>query len=325
MTARRQVLLAITAAAWGPLRAHSQPAETIRVIGYLSPGASASMRDTIFVEGLRELGWIEGKNLRIETRRAANDFARLPALADELVRLKVDLIFATSTPAVQAAKNATQTIPVVTISADPVANGFVASLRRPGGNITGISMMAPALTVKRLELLREISPKLATVAFLAHGGDPAHTVFIREAEEAGRALGIRVRAHIVQRGEELPQAFAAMKKQGATGVMIQPLLINTVSLGPQVIALAAQHRLLSVTDGDSFTENGGLLFYGADPRAIYRRMAYYADRVLRGAKPAELPVEQPQTFEVAVNLQTARQLGVKIPQTILLRATKVIE
>ena len=325
MITRRTIVMATGATALAPLSGFAQQAEKLRVIGYLSPSASPTMRDEVFLSGLRELGWIEGKNIRFEIRRAGNDLSRLPALADELVRLNVDLIFAQSTPAVLAAKNATKTIPIVSVSSDPAVNGIVASLGRPGGNITGISMMMPALAGKRLELLREIAPGIAAVAFLAHGGDPTHKVFIQETQDAGRSLGIRVDPHIIKDAGELPQAFAAMKKQGAAGVLIQPLFINTLGLAGPIIALCAQHRLLAVSEGDRFAEQGGLLYYGAEPSAIYRRLAFYTDRVLRGMKPADLPVEQPQTFEVAVNLKTAKALGVKIPHSILLRATKVIE
>ena len=329
MTTRRHALIAAGAASVGaacmPLSGFAQPVEPLRVIGYLSPSATPSMRDEIFVAGLRELGWIEGKNIRIESRRSGNDLARLPALAEELVRLNVDLIVATSTPAVKAARDATRGIPVVSISADPVGNGFIASLGRPGGNITGISMMMPSLAGKRLELLREILPKISKVAFLAHGADPSHVAFVREAQDAGRTLGIRVDTQIIHGEGELPLAFAAMKKQGAQALGIQPLFVNTLGLGPRIIELANRQRLPAVGDGDKFTEIGGLLLFGPDPAAIYRRMAYYADRVLRGAKPADLPVEQPKTFVVEVNLKTAKELGIKIPQSILLRATKVIE
>ena len=324
MTTRRHTLIAVGAACM-PLSGFAQPVEPLRVIGYLVPSATPSMRDEIFVAGLRELGWVEGRNIRIESRRSGNDLARLPALAEELVRLNVDLIVATTTPAVKAARDATRSIPVVSISADPVANGFVASLARPGGNITGISMMMPALAGKRLEMLREILPKLSKVAFLAHGSSPSHMLFVREAQEAGRTLGIRVDAQIIHGEGELPLAFAAMKKQGAQALLIQSLFVNTLGLGPRIIELANQQRLPAVGDGDNFADQGGLLLFGPDPAAIYRRMAYYADRVLRGAKPADLPVEQPQTFAVTVNLKTAKELGIKIPQSILLRATKVIE
>ncbi len=326
MTTRRKLLSALAAAlATAPWLAFAQPAEKMRVIGYLTLSEKPTLRDEIFTQGMRELGWIEGKNIRIETRRAGNDVKRLAALAQELVQLKVDLIVALATPAVAAARDATRSIPIVSLSADPVANGFVTSLPRPGGNITGLSMMMPALAGKRLELLREINPKIARVAFLAHGEDPAHKGFIAEMETAGKVLGIAIEAVIVTSADQLDGAFAAMKKARVEGLSIQPLFINTLGLGPRIAALANQHRLLSVADGDGFAEHGGLLFYGPDPAAMYRRIAYYTDRVLKGARPAEFPVEQPTLFLVTVNLKTAKLLGVKIPHSILVRATKVIE
>ena len=338
MTTRRKLLCTLAAALgsapWPALaqppgksagKSDGKPADNPRVIGYLTPSEAPALRDEIFMQGMRDLGWIDGQNIRIEMRRTGNDVKRLGAMAQELVQLKVDLIVALSTPAVAAARDATRSIPIVSFSADPVANGFVASLRRPGGNITGLSMMHPALAGKRLELLREIKPKIARVAFLAHGGDPAHKNFIAEMETAGKVLGIRIEAVIVTQAEQLDGAFAAMKKARIEGVSIQPLFINSLGLGPRVAALANQHRLLSVADGDGFAEHGGLLFYGPDPVAMYRRVAYYTDRVLKGAKPAEFPVEQPTLFLVTVNLKTAKLLGVKIPHAILVRATKVIE
>ena len=326
MNTRRTLLAALAAAlATGPGLAFAQPAKKIRVIGFLTLSEKPSLRDEIFTQGMRELGWIEGKNIRIETRRAGNDVKRLAALAQELVQLKVDLIVALATPAVAAARDATRSIPIVSLSADPVANGFVASLPRPGGNITGISMMTPALAGKRLELLREINPKIARVAFLAHGDSSGHKNFIAEIETAGKALGVQIDPVIVTGADQLDGAFAAMKKARIEAVAIQPLFINTLGLGPRIAALANQHRLPSVSDGDDFAEHGGLLYYGPDPVAIYRRIAYYTDRVLKGARPAEFPVEQPTLFLVTVNLKTAKLLGVKIPHSILVRATKVIE
>ncbi len=308
-----------------PYLAHAQPAEKMRVIGFLTPSEKPSLRDKVFQQGMSDLGWIEGKNIRIEFRGAGNDIKRLAALAQELVQLKVELIVALSTPAVAAARDATRSIPIVSISADPVANGFIASLRRPGGNITGISMMMPPLAGKRLELLREINPKMARVAFLAHGDDPAHKGFIAELETAGKALGVQIEPIIVTGADQLDGAFATMKRARVEGVSIQPLLINTLGLGPRIAALASEHRLPSVSDGDGFAEDGGLLYYGPDSVAIYRRIAYYTDRVLKGARPAEFPVEQPTLFLVMVNLKTAKLLGVNIPHSIFVRATKVIE
>lgn len=301
--------------------------EKIRVVGYLTPAAKPSLRDEVFRKGLQELGWIEGRNMRMEVRRAGNDTGRLAALAEELVRLKVDVMVATSTPAVHAARNATRKvpIPVVTISADPVGLGFIASLARPGGNITGISMMMPQLAGKRLELLREVFPKLSRVAFLAHGGDPAHKVFLREIGDAGRSVGVALQPVVVRGPQEFDDAFAAMKREKAEALIIQPLFVNTMGNAPQLAQMALGSGIPTISDGDGFADAGGLFFYGPDPLVIYQRIAVYVDRVLRGARPAETPVEQPQHFLLVVNLKTAKALGAAIPRSILLRADRVID
>jgi putative ABC transport system substrate-binding protein len=299
--------------------------DRMRVVGYLTPAGKPSLRDEVFRKGLRQHGWVEGKNVRIEYRRGGDDPVRMAALARELAQLKVDVLVAQSTPAVHAAKAATVSIPIVTISADPVANGFVPSLARPGGNITGISMMMPALAGKRIELLREISPKLARVGFLGHGDDPAHKVFIRELQEAGRTLGVGVQPVVVRSAAEFDGAFAALKRERAEALIVQPLFINTLGAGPRLTQLALQNGIPAISDGDGFAEAGGLMFFGPNPLAIYERLAVYVDRVLRGARPAEMPIEQPQTFELVVNLKTAKALGIAIPRSLLHRADRVIQ
>lgn len=323
---RRQFISFVGAAVLLPGSIAAQ-SEKVRVIGYLTPAAKPSLRDEIFRKGLRELGWVEGKNMRLEVRRAGNSTERLAALAEELVQLRVDVMIATSTPAVFAARNATRSvpIPVVTISADPVGNGFIGSLARPGGNITGISMMMPQLAGKRLELLGEIVPKLSRVAFLAHGDDPSHRIFIKELQQAGESLGIQVQPVIVKGAGDFENAFAAMKRAKADALIIQPLFINNMGNAPQLAELAVKNGIPATSDGDGFAEAGGLLFYGPDPLVIYERIAIYADRVLRGSKPADMPVEQPQKFLLAINLKTAKALGASIPRSLLLRADKVID
>jgi len=201
----------------------------------------------------------------------------------------------------------------------------VSNLRRPGGNITGVSMMMPTLVPKRLELLREIVPKIVTVGFLAHGGDPAVPIFTREVEEAGKVLGIRIVVQVAAGPAGLENAFEAMHKARAEAVIVQPLWVNTLGLGPQIAEMAMRHRMFSIGDGDGFAEQGGLIFYGPDPLAIYARLATYVDRILRGTKPGEMPVEQPSKFELVVNMKTARALGVKFPQGVLVRADRAIE
>lgn len=305
--------------------AEAQQTEKTRVIGILSLSAKPTLRDEVFERRLRELGWVEGQNARIEYRRAPNQVERLSALAEELVRLKVDVIVAQSTPAVKAAKDATRTIPIVSISADPVGNGFVASLARPGGNITGVSMMMPELAGKGLEFLRELSPKLSRIAYLAHGKDPSHRLFLKEAQDAGQRLGMRVQPVIVQGPEEFESAFSAMKRERAGALIIQPLFGNTLGLGPQLAELAARNGLATISSADVFAEVGGLMVHAPDPLATYQLVATYVDRVLKGANPAELPVEQPLKFTLVINLKTAKRLGLRVPQSLLFRADKVIE
>lgn len=321
---RRQAIAWSGAALLWPLAGLAQP-EKPRIVGYLTPAGKPSLRDEIFRKGMHQLGWVDGKNVRIEYRRGGNDPVRMQALARELAQLKVDVIVAQSTPAVHAAKGVTTSIPIVSFSADSVANGLVASLARPGGNITGVSMMMPALAGKRIELLREIMPKLARVAYLGHGDDPSHKVFIRETQEAGRRLGVAVQPVVVRSAAEFDAAFAAMRRGKAEALIIQPLFINTLGAGPRLVQLCVEHRIAGVSDGDGFAEAGGLLFFGPNPLVIYQRLAGYVDRVLRGAKPADMPIEQPQTFELVVNLKTARTLGIAIPPSLLHRADRVIE
>jgi ABC-type uncharacterized transport system substrate-binding protein len=301
-----------------------QPTKVHR-IGYLSLAAKPSERDEAFVQMLRELGWVDGQNIAIEYRWAANKTDILTALADELVALKVDLIVAASTPAIQAAKNATKTIPIVMgQNADPVGMGFVASLAHPGGNITGVSGILPELAGKRLELLREILPKLSRVAFLAYGPDPAHQLFVKEAQDAAQSFKIRFQSLVLAGIDEIDGAFAAMMKERAGALAVQPLF-TTLGQGPRIAELAVKNRIPTISDGFQFAETGGLLFYGPDTIALHRRTATIVDKILKGRKPAELPVEQPTKFQFIINLKTAKQIGLNIPQSVLYRADKVIK
>jgi putative tryptophan/tyrosine transport system substrate-binding protein len=321
---RRRFVLGAAALAVAHL-AHAQPAVRIRTIGYLTPAGKPALRDEVFRQRLKELGWIEGKNLRIEYRRSGNDPKLLRKLAEELVRLQVELIVAQSTPAVQAAKAATTSIPVVSLSADPVANRFVDSLGRPGGNITGLSMMMPALAGKRMELLRDLMPKLSRVGFLGHGADPSHKLFAKEAEDAGRRLGIDVRAYIVDGEKEFTRAFEAMKHDGIEALIVQPLFVNTLGATAAIVKQAAELKLATISDGERFAHAGGLVFHGPDPLVMYNRLAVYVDRVLKGGKPADMPMEQPQKFLTVINLATAKTLGIAVRQSLLMRADQVIE
>lgn len=210
-------------------------------------------------------------------------------------------------------------------AADAEGSGFVASLSRPGGNITGVSQMMPALSGKRLELLREIRPKLSRVAYLAYASDPAHKLFLKQTQDAAQAMKISVQPVIVGGATELEQAFQSMMGGRAEAVIVQPLFSNALGLASRVSELAGRHRLPSISDGVGFTEAGGLMYYGPDGPALYTRIAGYVDRVLRGAKPADMPVELPQKFQLLINMKTARQLGVKIPQALQMRADKLVE
>jgi putative ABC transport system substrate-binding protein len=308
-----------------PLAAHAQPARLPR-LGCLALRAGPAPEDAVFTQGLRDLGWIEGQNLAIEYRWAAGQVDRLPALAEELVRLQVDCIVAWATPVVQAAKDATQTIPIVmTWVADPLGSGFVASLARPGGNITGMSLMMPELAVKRLELLRELLPSLSRVAFLAYGGDPAHRLFVKEAQDAAERLGLQLQPVVLGSLEELESAFAAMHSERVEVLIVQPIFMSALGQGQRVADLAATHRLPTISDGNQFTEVGGLMFYGPDRLAVLRRSATFVDKILKGAKPGDLPVEQPIKFQLIINLKTAKALGLTIPPTLLFQADEVIQ
>ena len=230
-------------------------------------------------------------------------------MAEELVRLNVDVIVARATPAVQAAKNATTTIPIVMIGvADAVGSGFVASLARPGGNITGMTNIMPELTGKKLELLKEIVPKLSRVAFLAYGRDPAHKLFVKEAQEAAEGFGMKFQPLVITALEEIEGAFSNMTRERAGALVVQPLFITGLGQGQRIAGLAVKNRLPTVSDGYGFPEAGGLMLYGPEPKQLSRRAATFVNKILKGTKPADLPVEQPTKFEFVINLKTAKAL-----------------
>jgi len=303
-----------------------QPKKVPR-IGYLTLGAGPAEPEVEFKQRLRDLGWVEGQNIMIEYRWAANDMDRLAVLAKELVDLKVDVVVAAATPAIQAAKNATRTIPIVmAAAADPVGIGFVASLARPGGNITGMSLQSPELAGKRLELLKEIVPKLTRVAFLAHGGDPAHKLFIKEAQDIAPRIGIQIQPILIEGPGEFEVAFSAMTRERAGALVVAPLFTGSaLGLGPKVAELAAKNRLPAVSDGIRSPEAGGLMSYGANRVDLFRRAATFVDKILKGTKPSDLPVEQPTKFDLVINLKAAKQIGLTIPLNVLARADRVIK
>ena len=315
-------VIALVLAWFGLLEA--QQAKKSPRIGVLSSRLGPlPTREGAFQEGLRRLGYVEGQSITIEYRYAEENLDRLPDLVAELVHSKVDVIVAVSTPAIEAAKNATKTIPIIMAGvSDPLGTGFVASLARPGGNVTGLSLQSPELSGKRLELLKEIIPKLSRVAFLVHRQDPGHRLFVKEAQDAGQSLGIRIQPLEAAGFEEIKGAFPAMIRERIGGLIVQPIFVGTHGL--RIADLAARNRLPTISDPTEFADAGGLISYGPNRSALWQRAATYVDKILKGTKPADIPVEQPTKFEFVINLKTAKQIGVMIPQSVLYRADKVI-
>jgi len=305
-----------------PAPAQQLPGRTAR-IGFL--GDVPSFLDDAFRQGLRELGYVAGQNIAIEHRAPEWKYERLPGLAAELVRLKVDVIVAASPPATEAAKQATSTIPIVfTVSGDPVAEGFVASLARPGGNLTGLATISPELVGKQLEMLKTVAPKISRVAVLQNPSQQSHLSAVRQAEDAARALGVQLQVLKARTPSEIEAAFAAMRSQRAGGVLVLRDAVFRAHRA-QIVALAAKGRLPAVYGLREEVEAGGLMAYGASVPQLFRRAAIYVDKILKGAKPADLPVEQPTKFELVINMKTAKALGLTIPQSILVRADEIIQ
>ena len=311
-----------------PFQARAQQPKKFPRIGYLSTGnpTSESARAEAIRLALRERGYIEGQNIAFEYRYAEEKQDRLPELAAELVRLKVDIIVvAGGNRVIQAAKNSTKTIPIVMTGAgsDPVGAGFVESLARPGGNVTGITRLGVELGGKRLELLKEAVPKLARVAVLYDPTSAAPVVELKEDLPAvARALKLTLQPWEVRDANEFEKVFAAMGKQRPDGLYV--LGGRLMTNNKRIPGLALKSRLPSMYGNREAVDAGGLMYYGADQAESYRRVAYYVDRILKGAKPADLPVEQPMRFELIVNLKTAKQIGVTIPQWTLMKADRVI-
>jgi putative tryptophan/tyrosine transport system substrate-binding protein len=309
------------------LPAEAQQPTKIARIGYLSVGDSVSRgyRIEAFRQGLKELGYVEGKNIIIEYRFAEARSDRLPELARDLVRLKVDIIFAGGTPATEAAKNATLTLPIVTSSDDPVGRGLVAGLPRPGGNITGLTNLSVELVGKRLELLKEVIPGLSRVALLCNPSNPRSDLGMRETEIVAESLGVQLQVAEIRDRDDLEPAFAALRRDraGALITIRTPLIVN--NLAKRIIDLADKSRLPAIYDDRIFPKLGGLMSYGVNLAELDRRAATYIDKILKGAKPADLPVEQPTKFDMVINLKTAKALGLKIPSHLLMEADRVIE
>jgi putative tryptophan/tyrosine transport system substrate-binding protein len=314
------------AAATRPLAARAQQAARRPTIGYMGANTPVveSQRTAAFVQRLRELGWIEGRNVAVEYRWAEGRNERFAEIAAELVQLKVEVIVTAGTAAVVAAKQATSVIPIIfALGGDPVGTGLVASLARPGGNVTGLSQQSTDLAGKRVELLREVVPGLGRLATMANIGNPLAVLEMREVHAAARTLGLEVATSEIRRAEDIAPAFDALKgRADALYVVADPLVtsnrirINTLALGARLPTMHGQNDNV---------EAGGLMSYGANFPDLYRRAADYVDKILRGTKPADIPVEQPTKFDLAINLTTAKALGLKIPESFLLRADEVIE
>ena len=318
--------IALTIAFGGAVAQAQQPAGIPRIGILIGPSASFfSARVEAFRQRLRELGYAEGKNIVIEYRYAEGKLERLPDLAAELVRLKVDVIVTGGGPTILAAKKASATIPIVFApAADPVGTGLVSSLARPGGNITGLSNIAQDLDGKRLELLKEAFPKIARVAFLWRPGGSRENRPLTDMEPAAKALGLKLLSLPVRSLDDFDSAFARAKRDGA-----QALITSTGGLiatqQRQVLDFAAKNRLPAIYPNSEFVEAGGLMSYAPNYTDLFRRAADFVDKILKGAKPADLPVEQPTKFEFLVNLKTAKQIGVEIPSSVLARSDRVIK
>ena len=329
---RREVISLLGGAAAWPLAARAQQPAKIPRIGFLVTGSLElpEARATLdaFQQGLRQLGYVEGRNIVIEHRAADGKIERFPSLAAELVRLNVDLIVAANTPAARAARQLTATIPIVSVvMGDPVEDGLVASLARPGGNVTGLTFLAPELTAKRLQLLKDALPNVSRVAALWHPGafgERTTSDMVKATEAVARTLGVQLQLLDVQGAEEFDRAFATMVRERAEALLTFPgsLFFNERR---RLVELAVTHRLPSIYAAREFVELGGLIAYGANINDLFRRSAVYVDGVLKGAKPADLPVEQATRFELVINLKAAKDLGIDVPLPLMIRADEMIE
>lgn len=325
MNNRRKLIVALGVGALSaPIYSFAQQQGKVWRVGYLGPTTSATSEKRYLEPmraGLRDFGYVEGKNLTIDFRWADGRNDRLPALAAELVSLKVDVIVTNGVPATRAAKEATSTIPIITSVGDAVATGLVASLSRPGGNITGLSSFAPEIGVKRLELLKDVIPRIRRIAILWNSAGAG--VPLQAMEEAAGPLRVDLLKFGARNPSEFESAFAAMSKQRAEAVVIveDPMMLANARAASN---MAAKYRIPSIGFLE-IAETGGLMAYGTNSSVNYRRAAYFIDRILKGAKPGDLPVEQPRGFELVVNLVTAKALSIKIPNSVIAQATKVIQ
>ncbi len=328
MISRRAFVAAVTGGLLAaPLSAGAQPAGKPYRIGFLGNSTEALEANLVgpFRDGLRELGYVEGRDIVIEYRWAEGQYERFPALIEELIALKVVVLVTAGTPAALAVKRGTTTVPLVMVAVgDPVGTGLVKSLARPGGNLTGLVSIAPDLEGKRLELLTEIVPKLSSVAFLSNPANPFHATSERQARAAAKALHLKVEFFPVRAESEFDRAFLAISGQrpGALVMLADRLFLHHRA---RIVEFAAHNRLPTVYAYTELVEAGGLMSFGPSYPGMHRRAAYFVDRILKGGKPADLPMEQPSKFELLINLKTARALGLVIPQPVLLRADDLIQ
>jgi ABC-type uncharacterized transport system substrate-binding protein len=321
------IFVAVVLLALGVIAEAQQPAKIFKV-GWLESATTdrGSRLGDILLRRLAELGFVEGKNIAFEYRSADNKLDRLPALVDELVRLNVDVLLTSATPATIAAKNATKTIPIVFIqlAVDPVTAGFVDSLARPGGNITGLTNIAAELAGKRLEILKETVPKLSRVALMWEPKNAGSAQTWKESQLPAKQLGLQLHSMEVSSADQFEGAFKEAIKARSAALAVTPMVL-AANNRKEIVELATKSRLPAVYYRDSFVESGGLMSYGADLADHFRRAADFIEKILKGSKPADLPVEQPKKYEFIVNLKAAKQIGLTIPQTVLYRADKVIK
>ena len=329
MITRRKIVIALGAGALAPFASLAQQQGKVWRVGFLAQShvdfVDANFIYGPFTQGMRELGYVVGKNLVIEWRSAGGKIERLPELAAELVRLKVDVLATSGTPASQAVQKATTSIPVVMISvADPVGDGLVKNLARPGGNSTGLSIMTADLSPKLLEMLRGMLPKVTRVAVLVNPSNVTNTSGLKNIQAAAQKLGVKIQPVAAGTPQEIANGFEMMASQkvGALIVLREALFQQQKT---QIVELAAKQRLPSIGQYSEYVEAGGLMSYGQNIRENYRRAATYVDKIFKGANPGDLPVEQPTTFELFINRKTANALGLKIPNSMLAQATKIIE
>jgi len=325
---RRKLIIALGACALAaPLGSFAQQQNKVWRIGLLLERDPSDYVDRFdaFKAGMRELGYTEGRNYVIEQRSAQSELARLPALAAELLALKVDLILSSGTPSAVAARNATREIPILIITVgDPIGAGLAATLSRPGGNVTGLTGLSSELVTKRLDLLRQLLPGMRRVALFYDPNNGADALSLKRFESDCAKLALKSIRASVRKAEDIAAAFDTLQRDKAQGLIVTNGNTNTASR-EIIIEQAAKHRLPAIYSSSFFAESGGLITYSANTADLHRRVAAYADKIFKGAKPGDLPIEQPTKFEMVINLKAAKALGIKIPDVIMLRADKVIE